>query len=107
MPPEHRADAGISHQLHEAKGELRRAENAWQKARNAYWPMVRSRRAIDPLAEPSEAELRARQAYDAAGAALSEARERMRGLSVLLAQEPKPRRKKPRPDETDAGDDSP
>jgi hypothetical protein len=53
-------------ELERAKAAVRKAERRYWRISHAYHRLHRERYSNDPLAEPSDAEVRARQAYDAA-----------------------------------------
>ncbi|MGV3721492.1 MAG: hypothetical protein ACO1SX_11340 [Actinomycetota bacterium] len=65
-----------------AKSALRDAERTWDRTRPAYLRLFRERQTIDPVDEPSEAEVRAERAYRSAAGALSAARERLELLEL-------------------------
>jgi hypothetical protein len=82
-------------ELERAKAAVRQAERRYWRISHAYNRLHRERYSNDPLAEPSDAEVRARQAYDAAYSELSIACEQLSLLS-LSHVDAKPKRRIPR-----------
>jgi hypothetical protein len=92
--------------LDRAKAAVRQTERRYWRISHAYDRLHRERYHNDPHSEPSEAEVRARQAYESASGEISMAREHLSLLS-LVEPNPKPRRQRARHslDASEGGDE--
>ena len=75
-------------ELQDGKKAMRDAQRTSSRTWNAYTRLLRERRLADPKSQPSDAEVRAEQAYRIAAAASSEARERYKLLQSAAGAAP-------------------